>query len=79
MTDLTMHTTMRNELQGKSDEALRDLIAGAQEVLSQRKKERQVEALATIKRLAKENGIDLAAKKTARKRGRPQKEGRAAG
>jgi hypothetical protein len=62
-------------LDRQPDETLRDLIARAKALLASRTNERQDRALAEIRRLAREHGLDVQAKKPGRKRGRPRKSG----
>lgn len=63
-----------HDLGALADDQLRDLIARANAVLRSRKAERRKQALAEIKRLAKENGLDVSVNNTPRRRGRPPKE-----
>lgn len=56
-----------------SDEKLRDLIGRAQGVLDARLQERRKTALAEIRRIARENGLDVSVRQKARRRGRPRK------
>ena len=60
-------------LEEQPDETLRDLIGRAKALLAARENERQERALATIKKLARENGLVVQAGKPGRKRGRPRK------
>ena len=60
-------------LDAHPDETLRDLIGRAKALLAARQSERQERALATIKKLARENGLVVQAGKPGRKRGRPRK------
>ena len=60
-------------LDSQSDDDLRSVIDQARNVLGQRKMAREKEAVSEIRRIAKENGLDVAVGKSARKRGRPRK------
>lgn len=55
------------------DQALRALIAQANTLLASRAADRRKQALAQIKRLAREHGLNVSVKKPAGKRGRPPK------
>lgn len=79
MTDLTMQRPLHDDLETQNDEALRDLAARIKDILASRHKERQAQAVATMRRLAKEHGLNLEVKRKPRKRGRPAKADRAAG
>lgn len=61
---------IREYLEARSDDALRDLIAQGMAVLEQRAVARRRQAIAEIKRLAKENNLAVNVQKPARKRGR---------
>ena len=60
-------------LDSQSDDDLRSVIDQARNVLGQRKMAREKEAVSEIRRIAKENGLDVAVGKSARKRARPRK------
>ena len=54
-----------------SDEALRNLIGTARQLLADRDAQRQCEAAAQIRRIARESGLNVSIGKRPRKRGRP--------
>ena len=62
------------DLEQASDEELRRLIKAASDHLARRDAERKREAMAKIKMLAKEHGLNVAINRPARKRGRPPKQ-----
>jgi len=70
---LPVREDLRVCLESQSDGTLRDLIGQAKALLAARQNERQERALATIKKLARENGLVVQAGKPGRKRGRPPK------
>lgn len=61
------------DLAQASDEELRQLIKAASDHLARRDAERKREAMAKIRMLAKEHGLNVAIDRPARKRGRPPK------
>ena len=62
-----------HDLAEASDEELRRLIKAASDHLARRDAERKREAMAKIRMLAKEHGLNVAIDRPARKRGRPPK------
>lgn len=62
------------DLEQASDEELRRLIKAASDHLASRDAKRKREAMAKIKMLAKEHGLNVAIDRPARKRGRPPKQ-----
>ncbi len=62
------------DLEQASDEELRRLIKAASEHLARRDAERKREAMAKIRMLAKEHGLNVAIDRPSRKRGRPPKQ-----
>jgi len=62
------------QLDSQSDATLKTVIARAQQIIAAREHERDMEALAAIRRIAKERKLDVAVKKPGRKRGRPRKD-----
>jgi hypothetical protein len=62
-----------NALDALADGELRAVIERANVLLVTRRSERQDRALAEIRRLAKEHGLDVEARKRRGKRGRPRK------
>ena len=58
-------------LDGLPDDALRDVIGRARNILEQRQAERRKTALEQIRRLARENGLDISVTKPKARRGRP--------
>ena len=62
-----------HDLDHASDEELRRLIKVASDLLAARDAERKREAMAKIRMLAKEHGLNVAIDRPARKRGRPPK------
>lgn len=60
-------------LDQQDDGELRTIIARARDILAAREDKRKKEAVAAIRQLAKEHGLDIAVKRPARKRGRPPK------
>lgn len=73
MDQQTMQTPFTDTLDSHSDEALRELIERARNLLQARERERRKDALAQIRNLAKEHGLNVAVKQPGRKRGRPRK------
>ena len=61
------------DLEQASDDELRRLITIASDQLAARDAARKREAIAKIKMLAKEHGLDVAIDRPARRRGRPPK------
>ena len=64
---------MSRDLEQASDEELRQLIKAAGDQLARRDAERKRAAMAKIRVLAKEHGLNVAIDRPARKRGRPPK------
>lgn len=64
---------VQRDLTQASDEELRRLIKAASDQLARRDAERKREAMAKIRMLAKEHGLNVAIDRPARKRGRPAK------
>jgi len=62
---------VRPDLAEASDEELRQLIKAASDHLARRDAARKREAMAKIRMLAKEHGLNVAIDRPARKRGRP--------
>ena len=62
-------------LDGLPDEELRAVIERARQLLTARESERRKQALAQIRQIARENGLNVSVKEPARKRGRPRKNG----
>ena len=62
-------------LEALPDEELRALSARIMELLAARESERRKQALAQIRRIARENGLNVSVREPARKRGRPRKNG----
>lgn len=60
-------------LQSANDAELKDLLMRAQELLAARETKRKREAIARIKALAKEHGLDVAIETNPAKRGRKPK------
>ncbi len=73
MDDFVRNTALTEGLESQSDDTLRDVIDQARSVLKTRESARKKLAVAEIRRIAKEHGLDVAIDKTARKRGRPRK------
>lgn len=71
--DAHIHERLIERLDTQDDDALRALIARAREILTAREDKRKKEAIAAIRKLAAEHGLDVAVRKPARKRGRPPK------
>lgn len=69
----TINKTITEQLDSHSDETLREVIAHARQILARRDDQRKKEALASIRQIARQHGLDVAVKKPARKRGRPAK------
>lgn len=67
--------TSAERLDSLPDESLRDLIDRAKSLPAARESERRRQALAQIRQLAKEHGLDLAVRPPGRRRGRPRKSG----
>lgn len=70
---MTSADVMR-DLEQASDEELQKLIKAASDHLARRDAERKREAMAKIRMLAKEHGLNVAIDRPARKRGRPPKQ-----
>lgn len=66
-------TAFAGSLDAQTDDALRALIARAHGLLDARKAQRRRQALAQIRNLAREHGLDVSVTKPAGKRGRPRK------
>ena len=64
---------MRETLNQYSDENLKAIIKGAQNILDERDKQRKSEAMRKIRAIASEHGLSIEAKKPGKKRGRPRK------
>ena len=64
---------MTRDFEQASDEELRQLIKAASDQLAARDAERKRAAVAKIKMLAKEHGLNVAIDRPAQKRGRPAK------
>lgn len=64
----------REPLEALGDDALEALIREARAVLKQRAEQRQRAALREIKAIAKAAGLDVSARRPAKKRGRPKKD-----
>ena len=62
---------LRSNLNAATDEELRDIAKEAHSEIARREAERQREAMAKIKELAKAHGLNVAIDRPARKRGRP--------
>jgi len=75
MDEFVRNAALTEGLESQSDSALRDMIEKARSVLEARESERKKLAVAEIRRIAKEHGLDVAIDKPARKRGRPRKSG----
>lgn len=60
-------------LEAQDDEALLAVIGRAQGLLAARKRQRQREAVAAIRRMARQHGLDVSVALPAGKRGRPAK------
>jgi hypothetical protein len=60
-------------LDAQDDDALLAMIGRAQGLLAARKRERQREAVAAIRRMARQHGLDVSVTLPAGKRGRPAK------
>ena len=73
MDEFARQTPTTESLDSRSDDALRDVIDQAKGILETRESERKKQAVAEIRRIAKEHGLDVAIDKPARKRGRPAK------
>ena len=56
------------------DERLRAVIERARKILADRQNERQDQALAEVKRIIKDSGLNLTVKRKPRKPGRPRKD-----
>ena len=78
MDDFTPQSARTTDLDSQSDDALRAVIENARSILEARKTERKKQAVAEIRRIAKEHGLDVAIENPARKRGRPRKASTAA-
>ena len=64
----------REPLEALGDDALEALIRAARAILKQRAEQRQRAALKEIKAIARAAGLDISARRPAKKRGRPRKE-----
>jgi len=73
MTAFSEFPGMTRDLESHSDEALRDLIDEAGRILKARETRRKKDALAEIRRIAKEHGLGVAVSKRPGRRGRPPK------
>ena len=73
MDEFARQAPTTENLDSRSDDVLRDVIAQARDILDARETTRKKQAVAEIRRIAKENGLDVAVNKRARKRGRPAK------
>lgn len=71
--NIHQHDTLVDRLDAQSDDDLRALIGRAREILAGREDKRRKEAIAAIRKLAAEHGLDVAVKRPARRRGRPPK------
>jgi hypothetical protein len=78
MDSITTELSFLESLQTLGESELRAVIERANALLVTRRSERQDHALAEIRRLAKEHGLDVAARKRRGKRGRPRKTATAA-
>lgn len=70
----TLETAVPNSgtaLSVASDDELRTLISNATEILKERETDRMRDAVARIKALAKEHGLNVSIESPRRKRGRP--------
>jgi len=76
--DATTDLPVIESLKALADSELRAVIERANVLLVTRRSERQDQALAEIRRLAKEHGLDVEARKRRGKRGRPRKPAAAA-
>jgi len=74
MTEFSKLAVLTGDLESHSDQALRDLIDDARQILKVREVRRKKDALAEIRRIAKAHKLDVAVTKRPRKRGRPPKE-----
>jgi hypothetical protein len=77
--DRTLETAVPNSgtaLSVASDDELRALISNATEILKERETDRMRDAVARIKALAKEHGLNVSIDRPRRKRGRPTQEAR---
>lgn len=83
MTDLRISETAMPEnvtaLTQANDDELRALIDRASGILKERENERMRDAVARIKALAKEHGLNVSIDSPARKRGRPSNKPRGTG
>jgi hypothetical protein len=75
MTEFSKLAVLTGDLDSHSDQALRDLIDDARQILKAREARRKKDALAEIRRIARAHKLDVAVTKRAR-RGRPPKESR---
>ena len=73
MDEFARQAPTTESLDSRSDDDLRDVIDQAKSILEARETTRKKQAVAEIRRIAKENGLDVAVNKPARKRGRPAK------
>ena len=74
MDEFAPQTARAETLESQSDNDLRAVIDQARRILEARESKRKKQAVAEIRRIAKEHGLDVAIDKPARKRGRPRKE-----
>lgn len=72
MPQSTEHSPHLPSLKTASDEELRKIISEANALLDARETDRKRDAIAKIKALAKEHGLDIAIERQKRKRGRPK-------
>lgn len=70
--DTHINERLIDRLESQDDDALRAMIARAREILASREDKRKKDAIAAIRRIAAEHGLDVAVRKS-RKRGRPSK------
>lgn len=73
MDTTTINKAITEQLDSHEDETLREIITRARQILASRDDQRKKEALASIRQIARQHGLDVAVKKPARKRGRPPK------
>lgn len=62
-----------SDLEDLPDEKLQEVVSKAREILTARADARKRDAMAKIKALAKEHGLNVAIDRQPRKRGRPRK------
>ncbi len=75
MEDFGQATNITERFDSLSDDELHSLIKRAGGILQTRQNDRCKVAVEQIRRLAKENGLNVSVRKPARKRGRPPKNG----